>query len=286
MEIQIKNLTKTYGEVKALNNLNVTFRNGIYGILGPNGAGKSTMINLITDNVKRESGSILCDGKEILEMGSDFRKLVGYMPQQQNMYEGYSAIAFLKYVAAIKGIPSKKASEEIEKLLHVVNLWDVRYGKAAGFSGGMKQRLLLAQALLGNPKLLILDEPTAGLDPNERIKIRNYIAELSGERIILFATHVVSDIECIADCIMMLKKGTLIDVGTTEEILMSMEGKVGKISCEYNELSLLQQKYKAGNVNRTKDGFVLRIVGDELPKEAVLEENDINLEDVYLYYLA
>ena len=286
MKIEIKNLKKTYGSVTALDNLSVTFENGIYGILGPNGAGKSTMINLITDNISRDGGQILCDGNDILEMGAEFRRLIGYMPQQQNMYNNYSAIGFLKYISSIKGIPSRKAAAEIENLLHIVNLWDARYRKLGGFSGGMKQRVLLAQALLGDPELLILDEPTAGLDPNERIKIRNYIAELSGKRIILFATHVVSDIECIADKIVMLKKGKLVDVGFTQDIIESVEGKVGQIRCNYSELSYLQQKYKAGNVKRTGEGLMLRIVGDELPPEAERVNTDIGLEDVYLYYLA
>ena len=139
-------------------------KSGIYGLLGPNGAGKSTMINLITDNVKRETGEILCDGEDILKLGAAYRKRIGYMPQQQNMYNGYSAIAFLKYIAAIKGIPSKEASIEIENLLKTVNLWDVRHRRIETYSGGMKQRVLLAQALLGNPELIILDEPTAFLD--------------------------------------------------------------------------------------------------------------------------
>ena len=284
MVIEIKNVTKTYGEIKALDDLTVTFTNGIYGILGPNGAGKSTMINLLTDNIKRNEGHILCDGVEILEMATNYRKLIGYMPQQQKIYDNYSAISFLKYIAALKGISSKQATHEIEKLLKVVNLWDVRYKQIKGFSGGMKQRVLLAQALLGNPKLLILDEPTAGLDPNERIKIRNYIAELAKDKIILFATHVVSDIECIADYVMFLKKGKLIEMGTVYEVMERMEGKVGKIYCNAQNLSELQNKYKTGNAIRTQKGLVLKIVGNELPPEAELVTLEMSLEDVYLYY--
>ncbi|MGN0374444.1 MAG: ATP-binding cassette domain-containing protein [Butyrivibrio sp.] len=284
MVIEIKNITKTYGNVKALDDLSVTFTNGIYGILGPNGAGKSTMINLLTDNVRRGEGEILCDGVDILKMGSDYRKILGYMPQQQKVYDNYSAISFMKYMAAIKGIPSKRAAGEIERLLKVVNLWDVRYKQLKGFSGGMKQRVLLAQALLGDPKFLILDEPTAGLDPNERIKIRNYIAEMSEDKIILFATHVVSDIECIADYVMLIKKGRLIEMGTTYEVIDTVEGKVGQIHCNVEDLPGLQRKYKTGNVFRTKTGLMLKVVGDELPENIKVSSNEITLEDVYLYY--
>lgn len=285
MKIEIKNLSKTYGEVKAISDLNVIFENGIYGILGPNGAGKSTMIGLITDTVGRETGQILCDGRDILEMGAQFRSMVGYMPQQQSMYDNYSAIAFLKYMAAVKGIPSKKAAEEIERLLKIVNLWEARYRRVGGFSGGMRQRVLLAQALLGSPGLLILDEPTAGLDPNERIRIRNYISELSGDKIILFATHVVSDIECISDKIMMLKNGKMINFSPTTSVIDSVAGKVGTVECGGEEVAEYQKKYRVGNISRTSTGFSVRIVGDRLPPEAINMGKNVNLEDAYLYYL-
>lgn len=211
MQLELKSLKKTYGTVQALKGVNYKFESGIYGILGANGAGKSTMINLITDNVDRDKengGQILYDGKEILDMGKHFRKLVGYMPQQQGFYEDFSPRAFLKYMAQIKGIHKENEKgqtvrQQIDELLETVNLTTVANRKIGEFSGGMKQRVLLAQALLGNPQILILDEPTAGLDPKERIGIRNYIAKLSKDKIILFATHVVSDIECIADRVLL-----------------------------------------------------------------------------------
>ena len=284
MELKINEITKTYGTVQALNQISYTFGPGIYGILGANGAGKSTTINLITDNVSRETGEITYDGKEILKMGKHFRKIVGYMPQQQGFYEDFSPKAFLKYMAEIKGIRGKSANSQIDKLLEIVNLKSVAYKKIGGFSGGMKQRVLLAQALLGNPQILILDEPTAGLDPKERIGIRNYIAELSKDKIILFATHVVSDIECIADQVLLIKKGEIVATGTPGELIESMHDKVVEITCTLDDISDLQEKYKVGNIKQRSNGLALRIVGDELPEEFERVNSNIDLEDVYLYY--
>ena len=308
MELKITDLKKTYGNVKALKGINYTFTPGVYGILGANGAGKSTMINLITDNVSRDKngGSIMySDGEDntvskelvdILKLGAKFRGVVGYMPQQQGFYEEFSPKAFLKYMAEIKGVKAvksvdengnikvKKVSQQIDELLEVVNLTSVAYKKIGGFSGGMKQRVLLAQALLGDPKILILDEPTAGLDPKERIGIRNYIAELSRDKIILFATHVVSDIECIADKVLLLKDGEIIATGTSSQLIENMQGKVGEVVCTLSDVADLQGKYHIGNIRQRKNGMVLRLVGDELPEEAVRVDNDIDLEDVYLYY--
>ena len=293
MELQLEHLSKTYGTVQALKDISYTFKPGIYGILGANGAGKSTMINLITDNVARDKGSaggsILYDGQDILKLGSRFRGIIGYMPQQQGFYEDFSPKAFLRYMAEIKGIKGKNekgqtVEEQIDELLEVVNLTGVAYKKIGGFSGGMKQRVLLAQALLGDPDILILDEPTAGLDPKERIAIRNYIAELSRNKIILFATHVVSDIECIADYVLLLKKGEIIAMGTPVELIEKMHGKVAEITCTLDEVGKLQEKYHIGNIRQRKNGIALRLVGDELPDEAVKVDENIDLEDVYLYY--
>lgn len=267
MKLEIRNLKKTYGTVQALKGISYTFTPGVYGILGANGAGKSTMINLITDNVSRDKvngGRILYDENndetDILKLGKLFRAQVGYMPQQQGFYEDFSPKAFLKYMAEIKGVKKlktvdengneivKTVNQQIDELLEVVNLTNVAYKKIGGFSGGMKQRVLLAQALLGDPKILILDEPTAGLDPKERISIRNYIAELSKDKIILFATHVVSDIECIADKVLLLKSGEIIATGTPVELIESMAGKVGEITCTLDEVGELQKEYKIGNI--------------------------------------
>lgn len=306
MELILKNLKKTYGNVKALKGINYTFTPGVYGILGSNGAGKSTMINLITDNVKRDKngGEILfCDDNsdtaeavDILKLGSKFRSFIGYMPQQQGYYADFTPKAFLKYMADIKGVKKKEivdnngsksyisVNEQIDKLLEIVNLTDAAYKRIGGFSGGMKQRVLLAQALLGNPKILILDEPTAGLDPKERIHIRNYIAKLSKDRIILFATHVVSDIECIADKVILLKEGQIIEAGSPVQLIDKVYGKVREINCQLEDVDNLQKKYRVGNIRQRRNGLALRIVGDTLPEMADACSNDIDLEDVYLYY--
>lgn len=306
MELILKNLKKTYGNVKALKGINYTFTPGVYGILGSNGAGKSTMINLITDNVKRDKngGEILfrddnsdtAEAVDILKLGAKFRSFIGYMPQQQGYYADFTPKAFLKYMADIKGVKKKEivdnngsisyisVNEQIDKLLEIVNLTDAAYKRIGGFSGGMKQRVLLAQALLGNPKILILDEPTAGLDPKERIHIRNYIAKLSKDRIILFATHVVSDIECIADKVILLKEGQIIEAGSPVQLIDKVYGKVGEINCQLEDVDNLQKKYRVGNIRQRRNGLALRIVGDTLPEMADACSNDIDLEDVYLYY--
>ena len=225
MELTIQNLTKTYGNKVALREFSYTFTPGIYGILGANGAGKSTLMNLITDNVKRDSGSILWNGTDILKLGREFRREVGYMPQQQGMYPDYSARDFLCYMAAVKELPRKESRRQIEELLAVVNLSDDAHKRLGGFSGGMRQRVLLAQALLGDPKILILDEPTAGLDPKERLRLRQYISDLAQNKIVFLTTHIVSDIESIANDVLLMKLGELVTHGAPEALIAAVRGR-------------------------------------------------------------
>lgn len=222
MELQLNHLTKIYGEKLALDNFTYTFHEGIYGILGANGAGKSTLMHLITDNVSRTSGEILLDGTDVLKLGDRFREILGFMPQQQGLYESMTCETFLAYLARLKAIPHKELRSELDRVLTLTNLTDRRHGKLGSFSGGMKQRALLAQAMLGEPKILILDEPTAGLDPRERIRLRNYIHELSRNRIVLLATHIVSDVEAIADDILLLKQGRVVRSGTPAAMIASL----------------------------------------------------------------
>lgn len=222
MELCLDSVTKKYGAKVALDGFSYTFQPGIYGILGANGAGKSTMMNLITDNLKRDGGEITFDGAEIRKLGAAYRRALGYMTQQQGLYEGMTAESFLVYMARLKEIPRKAVPGEIDRVLEMTNLSDVRHKKVGSFSGGMKQRVLLAQALLGDPKVLILDEPTAGLDPKERARLRDHIYRLSQDRIVLLATHIVSDIEAIADSILLMRQGKLLRSGTSEELIQSL----------------------------------------------------------------
>ena len=282
MKIEIKNLSKIYGVNKAVNNLNITLNEEIYGILGPNGSGKTTLISLLTDNVKRTSGEILIDNKDILSLGAKYRDLIGYMPQQQALYNEFSAYMYLKYMCSVKGI--RHNSELVNNMLKKVNLYDERNLKAGTFSGGMKQRLMFAQALLNDPKILILDEPTSGLDPKERINFRNMLAELSKDKIILLTTHIVSDIECIADEVILLKKGNLVKKDTPENLMKSIADKVFEIRGAKEELLTLQHNVGLGNIIHDQNGILLRIVTDKPKENYIPVKNSISLEDVYLYY--
>ena len=285
MKLELIDLCKNYEGKIALDHMNLVLEPGIYGILGANGAGKSTLMNMITDNIKRSSGSITYDGEEILHMGSRFRKKVGYMPQEQGFYEQFSPNSFLLYMALLKGIPRKEAKKQINELLEIVNLKHVAKKKISSFSGGMKQRVLLAQALLGDPDIIILDEPTAGLDPKERIHIRNFIMELSKNKIILFATHVVSDIECIADQVLLLRDGKLIKIASPIELIQGVENHIFEIECVKDNILELKRKFKSGNLIQKKYGLVFRVAACEAPEGFHLVGDDVNLEDVYLYYL-
>lgn len=226
--LKIENLVKKYGDFTALNNVSLTIDEGVTGILGANGAGKSTLLNLITDNIKRTSGSILYNERDILELGSGYRKLLGYTPQLQGMYEDFTAGQFMRYIGSLKGMKHSVVKKETTELLSLVGLKEYASGKLGGFSGGMRQRVLLAAAMLDNPKILILDEPTAGLDPEERIRLRNHIAELGKDRIVIITTHIVSDIESIADKVVVLKKGEIIRYASPKKLKQEVDEKTGK----------------------------------------------------------
>ena len=216
MELKLEHISKEYKNTTALDDFSMTFSEEIYGLLGPNGAGKSTLMKLITRNIKPTAGEIYLDGTDIHTLNREYQRLIGYMPQQQAIYPFYTGRMFLAYMGLLKGVEKKVLNDEIEKYASKVNLLDVLDRKVGTYSGGMKQRLLIAQAFLGDSKIIIFDEPTAGLDPKERIHVRNLIHDNSAGKIILIATHVVQDIEDIASQIMLLKKGVLIEMAAPE----------------------------------------------------------------------
>ena len=216
--LELCDISKAYKEKKALDGVSLSLDNGIYGLLGPNGAGKSTLMNIITGNLQPTSGTVKWNGESLQRLGAAYRSILGYAPQQQGMYDTFSGRRFLSYMATLKGISKKDMPEEIERVLSYVNMTEHAHRPIGTYSGGMKQRILIAQAILGDPKLIVLDEPTAGLDPKERVRIRERISELAGEKIILVSTHVVSDIETIAKEILLIKVGRIIDHAGVDQL--------------------------------------------------------------------
>lgn len=283
--LEIKNISKTYkkGTVKALDDFSVTLTSGVYGLLGPNGAGKSTLMNIITDNLNSDSGEVLYDGEDIKKLGKDYRTVLGYMPQQQGLYDDFTLNRFLWYMAALKGLKKKEAKQKITSLLETVNLKDSAHKKLGSFSGGMKQRALIAQALLNDPKILILDEPTAGLDPKERIRIRNFISEIADNKIVLISTHVVSDIEFIAKEIILLKSGQLVSHDTCNNLIKEIENKVFEIETDKENLKYFQDNYRVSNLFHNDDKIIVRTVTDNPPEGYKTQPVKPTLEDLYLY---
>jgi len=297
MKLTLNRISKSYGTNKALSDFTATLTPGIYALLGPNGSGKSTLMNIITDNLKADSGSITYaenDGewKDVLKMGVRFRSLLGFMPQYPGMYPNFTVERFLWYMAALKDVGAhlkgkerkQYIADEINTLLRAVELDDVPNRKIGALSGGMKQRLALAQAVLGDSKILILDEPTAGLDPKQRIAIRNYIAKIAFDKIVIIATHVVSDIEYIAREVIMLKKGVIVDHAPPTELLKKIEGKVWNVPVAEEQVTEMQQKFLVTNISRDEyTGEVkLRILSEKQPI-ACSKQVAATLEDYYLY---
>ena len=286
MELQTDSVTKLYdkGKVKALDGFTMKFTPGIYGLLGPNGAGKSTFMNILTANLNADSGQVLWNGDDILKAGKAYRSVLGYMPQQQNLYDDFTGDEFLWYMAALKGLKKKEAAR-IEEMIKAVNLENARYRKLRGYSGGMKQRILIAQAMLNDPDLLIMDEPTAGLDPNERIRITNFISQMAQGKIVIFATHVISDIEFIADQIILLNHGRLIKTGSPEELQETIRGKVYEGTVDKAEIERLRASGTLiSNMHYVGSRVKVRIITDETDMSDKWTSVDPELSDVYLYY--
>lgn len=289
MELFFCNISKSYSYNLALYNFTVSLQPGIYALLGPNGSGKSTLMNIITDNLKADSGEITYTSDEgitenVLKMGVRFREKLGFMPQYPGLYPNFTVERFMWYMAALKGLPKEKAKKDIPEILAAVELDDVPKRKIGALSGGMKQRLTLAQAVLGDPEILILDEPTAGLDPKQRIAIRNYISKIAFNKIVIIATHVVSDIEFIARDIIMLKKGVIVDNAPPHELTKKIEGKVWNVPCLESEVQSMQDTFRVTNIARDEESgnVSLRVLSDEKPSE----DSKIvtpTLEDYYLY---
>ncbi|MDO4273607.1 MAG: ABC transporter ATP-binding protein [Eubacteriales bacterium] len=282
-ELKTEGLTKEYKGKQAVSNVSISLTSGVYGLLGENGAGKTTLMRMLCGILKQDGGRILCDGTEIQRMGGGYRRLLGYLPQNFGYYPDYSARRFLMYMAALKALPRDYSRKRADELLELVNLQDGDK-KMKTFSGGMIKRVGIAQALLNDPEILILDEPTSGLDPNERVRFRNIISSLSKDRIIILSTHIVSDIEYIADEILMMKQGQLVSSGTVAQ----MNNGLGKFVWEYmadaQEAELLREKYVIANLKNHGNGVLLRIISREKPAPGAVNVEP-TLEDTYLYYL-
>ena len=283
MKFTITDLTKKFGKKIAVNHVNLELQTGIVGLLGPNGAGKTTLIRLLCDLIQPDCGAVLLDGKDIRSLGEDYRDILGYLPQKVGYYPWFTAEKYLKYIAALKGISKEEATFKTENLLKQVGLYEERKKKLGTFSGGMIQRVGIAQALLNDPKILILDEPTAGLDPQERIRFRSIIARLAKERLVILSTHIVSDVEHIATQVVMIRSGKVIVHDTMEQVRNSLSGKVYTVIVTATEIEYYRGKYLVSNMQPVGDKIMLRLVCfNEIPKDVVSVEP--NLEDAYLAY--
>lgn len=281
MQLTIRNLTKQYGSKLALNKLNITLNNGIYALLGPNGAGKTTLINMLVGILQPTSGEILCDGKSILSCERDYLSQIGYLPQNPSFYKQFSAEDFLSYMCLLKDIPKKQIAAKVNELLESVNLSDVRKKKLGTFSGGMRQRIGIAQALINDPSLLILDEPTAGLDPKERMRFRNILSKLSRDRIIILATHIVSDVEYLADWVILLREGNLVSMKKPAELLQEIKTDVWGFSVTEEELETYINTFGVSSVTYKEGMYHLHLLSKEKPAEHA-ENVPPTLNDVYL----
>ena len=281
-ELKLMDVWKRYKDKDAVREVDYTFTNGVYGLLGENGAGKTTLMRLICGVMRPTKGKICCDNLEISGMGAEYRKLLGYLPQDFGFYPDFTAERFLRYMAALKALPKDDAEKRIEELLTMVELKNVRRKKLKTFSGGMLRRIGIAQTLLNNPEILVLDEPTAGLDPKERVRLRNIISSLGKDRIVLLSTHIVSDIEYIADRILIMKNGELIQEGTEAELTEKVKGHVWKCIVSEKEAECLGQRFVVSNMRSNGKNVELRVISEKQPmREAELLEG--TLEDAYLY---
>lgn len=283
MELKISEVTKRFQDMTAVSQVSYTLSNGVYGLLGVNGAGKTTLMRMLCTLIKPSEGTITWSGQDIFSLDEEYRKLLGYLPQDFGYYPDFTVWDYLMYIASIKGIRPMVAKQRVDMLIRQVGLDNARNKKMKKLSGGMKRRAGIAQAMLNNPKILILDEPTAGLDPNERIRFRNLISELAEERIVLLSTHIVSDVEYIANDILLMKDGQIVMSGTTEDLIASMPERVFSCTLTREQVNDYMRKYKVSNVKMVAGGTELRVLSAEPPTERAVMETPA-LEDVFLYY--
>ena len=283
MELSIDRLTKHYGHKIAVDRVSATLGPGVYGLLGANGAGKTTLMRMLCAILEPTCGEVCLDGREIAAMGEAYRDVLGYLPQDFGYYPNYTASEFLSYIAALKGIPRDEAKKRVKELLGMVELEGVANKKIKTFSGGMKQRVGIAQALLNNPQVLILDEPTSGLDPKERVRLRNLLSEYAGNKIVILSTHIVSDVEAIADEVFVMNAGQFIMHGTVAELAGQVKGKVWELNVPREQAHYWQEEVTVANYRNEGERVVLRIISDEKPSDGAVPCEPI-LDDAYLYY--
>lgn len=284
MDLKLTNLTREFDGFRAVDQISYRFGCGVYGLLGVNGAGKTTLMRMLTTLMQPSSGAITWDGEDIFAMQGRYRRLLGYLPQDYGCYPDFSVYDYLMYIAALKGLQPAAAKQRANALLEQVGLAKARSKKMKTLSGGMKRRAGIAQAMLNDPKILILDEPTAGLDPNERIRFRNLISELSKDRIVLLSTHIVSDVEYIANELLLMKDGTIAISGDTAEVIASMADTVWKCTVPRNQADAFIRRHRVSNVKNLPDGAELRIISASPPTQDAVAEIP-TLEDAFLYYL-
>lgn len=283
MELKLDRLTKQFGEKIAVDRLSETFVPGVYGLLGANGAGKTTLMRMVCDVLRPTSGQILFDGDPIERLGESYRAHLGYLPQDFGYYPDFSASDFMRYLSILKGLSARLAKARTNELLDMVGLSSVAKQKIKTFSGGMKQRLGIAQAVLNDPAILVLDEPTAGLDPKERVRFRNLISSFAQNKIVILSTHIVSDVEYIADKILVMRDGSIVTAGTVEKIVSDIRGSVWECTVTPKEADTLAARMTVGNIHYDRGGqTVVRLVTKNCPCQAA-RTVEPTLEDVYLY---
>ena len=284
-KLEMINVTKSYKHKNANENINLVLESGVYGLLGPNGAGKSTLMKQIVTVTNPTSGKILYNGKDIKSLDDEYRAIVGYLPQDFDAYKNFKAKDFLMYMSALKGMDKETSKKRVDELLKLVGLSEVSNKLVSKFSGGMKRRVGIAQALLNNPKVLILDEPTAGLDPQERTRFRNLLSQIGRDTIVILSTHIISDIESVAKETIMIKDGKVLLQGTHREILKDMEGKVYSLDTnDENLVSEIQNKYKVVSINRGIENISIRFISETKPSYEKIKLIEPKFEDVYMFY--